>query len=85
VLATREMGTPLVFKEKFGIAWSRGDVTITKSGRINFDGEICCEQEVMLEEDRVVDYAMIVQLSREEAAEFGLVSALGVIEGKKLS
>jgi hypothetical protein len=84
VLAKREIVTPLWFKRTLNIVWSRRGVVNTPVGVITLPAKVCCEQSVALEHPHVIDYAMIVQLSREEAAQLGLVSAIGIIEGKKL-
>ena len=89
-LAKRDFATPLRFEEgKFKVQWSKGHTEIRQKegGRvqIKFNGSVHCKQEVTLEKPHVVDHACMVQLDSEEAACLGLKSALGVIEGRKLT
>jgi len=86
VLATHNLRIPLVFKKWFTVVWSSSTRHACDfGGTVIVRGPTLCKQRVKLEEDHVVDFAMIVQLSRKEAALLGLRSAIGIIEGKKLA
>ena len=86
VLAKRKLTIPVVFKRWFTVVWSSSGVwACTGGGTTIRRGPTRCKQQVPLEKDHVVDFAMIVQLNRKEAALLGLTSAIGIIEGKKLS
>lgn len=54
------------------IRWSKG-----------YSDNVCCNQMIKLGCDHIIDFAMIVQLDCIEAAQLGLVNAIGVIAGKK--
>ena len=89
-LAKRDFATPLRFVGKLSIRWSKGPTTITplpgpEARQFKTCKDVRCEQEVILEKPHVVDHARIVQLDSEEAAQLGLKSALGVVEGRKLT
>lgn len=72
VLATREISAPLLFKGKFTIVWRS-------------ENREYCQQDVELKHKHIVNFAMIVQLNQKEANQLGLVNALGIFEGEKLS
>jgi hypothetical protein len=84
ILSERTMDIPLLFTRKFCIPWSRSGDVCAPLGVVTLTGKVCSRQDVSLKHAHVIDRAMIVQLSREEAAQFGLVTAIGIIEGKKL-
>ena len=90
ILAKRDFATPLRFLAgKFGIRWCQGHTEIIRRKgrpiRFKFKGFVNCEQKVTLEKPHVVDHARIVQLDSEEAAQLGLKTALGIVEGRKLA
>lgn len=90
ILAKRDFATPLRFVDKLSVRWSKGPITVTpmpgpEATQFKVHEDVRCEQETTLEKPHVVDRAHIVQLDPEEAAQLGLKSALGVIEGRKLT
>ena len=77
ILASKNLGTLLRF-DKLVVRWGRG---FTKtSGR--FFGKVHCKQKII--RPHIVERAHIVQLDATEAEEIGLITALGIIQGKKL-
>ncbi len=89
ILAKRDFAKPLRFVGKFSVRWCAGRTEIIrkkgKKTQLKFNGLVHCEQEAILEKPHVVDHARIVQLESEEAARLDLKSALGVVEGRKLT
>lgn len=81
-LASRDFDTPLRFN-KLVVKWCRGFTEVLKTS-IKFHGKVHCEQKITFEQPHIVDHACIVQLNTAEAEEIGLVTALGVIQGRKL-
>ncbi|KKL53797.1 hypothetical protein LCGC14_2271800 [marine sediment metagenome] len=81
ILASKDFNIPLRFN-KLVVRWCRGFTEVLKPG-IRFHGKAHCEQKIMFDHPHIVDRAHIVQLSATEAEEIGLITALGVIQGKK--
>lgn len=85
-LSIKRLSRPLRFAGVLRIVWSRGEIRHFdgRADRVIVKGIVCCEQTIEISE-HTVDFAKIVQLNRIEASELGLVSALGVIEGRQNS
>jgi len=89
-LAERDFATPWRFEDKLLVRWYEGQTEIAplagrEASRFKVHEDVRCEQEMTLEKPHVIDHARIVQLDSEEARQLGLKSALGVLEGRKLT
>jgi|GEM_PF-4369420 len=89
-LAERDFATPFQFARTLMVRWCTGSTEVTplpgrEASHFKVHEDVRCEQEMTLAKPHVVDHARIVQLDSKEAGQLGLKSALGVLEGRKLT